>query len=159
MIKRPKLNFSDWIKWDRDVYEQLNTRQLPFSSDLEWPGIYVWAWFAEMPISKMSLNRPPKEILYIGESKRPLRNRIDQFSKGYFSNHRSHDGGRRCAEMTNGLKGNLYLCFAPVHLENEPDDFWEDIYHWSRAFLHFAERTVIWNYVKHWGKRPQANDT
>jgi hypothetical protein len=159
MIKRPKLMFSAWHRWDTEMARGLPNKRLPFSDELEWPGIYVWAWFNESPNDRLSLLKPPREILYVGEAKRPLRERLNQFSQSYFSSVKGHDGGLRVSKMTKQKDGNLYLSYFSLRMDNEPPDFFTDIYHWSRAFLHYAERVVIWQYVRCWGRRPDANNT
>ncbi len=158
MITEPDIQFSDWKQWDESCRQLLTQRALPYSLELEWPGIYVWAWAEKTPTAeKMDIRNPPESVIYVGEAKGSLRRRIRQFDKSYFCQSSGHDGGQRCRLITSPQKGALYLAY--FSLNTVPVEFWQDRHHWSRPFLHHVERTLIWNYVRLWHRRPDGNRT
>lgn len=159
MIDESEIVFSPWHPWNESLRRPLRKGELPYSPDLEWPGIYVWAQFLTQPDASLQIEHPPQGILYIGESKKPLKKRIHQFAKSCSLGSSGHAGGRRTQTVLAQDPGDLYLCYFSLNLINEPHDFWQDVCHWSRPFLHYVERKLVWQYVRLWGQRPQCNNT
>ena len=159
MIQEPEVRFSCWQEWSESCRTELVKRCLPYSADLEWPGVYVWCWSEDPPQEPRDMTHPPEQVMYIGEAKKPLRGRVNGFAKGFYLGSTAHSGGQRCAGLVASRPGRLYLSYYSLVLESEPSDFWHDIHHWSRPFLHFVERTAIWRYVRLWGDIPPGNRT
>jgi len=152
-ITPPDVTFTQW--------EAVNC--LKFSkhhSSLCWPGIYVWAWFPQSPSPILQLTAPPKEIIYIGEAKIPLWKRMGQFARSFAKPSSQHSGGGRCGKEFRDRQGELYASWFPLQPKKALPDFCKrDIHHWSRPFLHFVERTLIWHYVRQHGSKPFGNRT
>lgn len=160
LLPEPEIAFSPWHKWDATASLMMRKRALPFSADLEWPGLYAWAAFSGTPPpGRLRLSSPPKEIVYIGEAKKPLRKRLNQFGRSFVNGSSGHEGATCLRRAMRGAPARLCFSYFSLSLPAEPEDFWQDIRHWSRPFLHYAERLLLWNYVRHWRRIPKANRT
>jgi hypothetical protein len=150
-IYRPRVSFSPWAP-ARSI--AISRRESALCS----PGIYVWGWFSAQPLAPLRLSVPPMEIVYIGEAKGPLWKRMRQFQNSFMGSSAAHAGGGRCRKRFEDDLGDLWVCWFSLPLP-DPGICQRDIHHWSRPFLHHVERTLIWQYVKRWGRKPFENRT
>mgnify|MGYP005991260625 CR=1 FL=1 len=162
-IAEPGIEFSEWILWNPNEQPKTIIQDAGLTDSLQFPGIYLWAC-AEGKPTAMSIDNPCREITYVGEAKKVLKKRIQQFARSCFFNSNSHQGGRQCGQHLKDSNLNLFLSACSFAIEDEngtplPRNVWEKPDHWLRPFLHFVERTIIWNYTKHWGQRPMCNRT
>jgi hypothetical protein len=147
----PPVVFSDWLSGKSLDFTHRNL-------ELSCPGIYVWAWFDEPPSSRLALSSPPRQIVYIGEAKIPLRIRMRQFVKSFENPRPSHAGGGRCGALCRDKMGTLFASWFALRLKT-PESCRKQPDHWSRPFLHHIERALIWQYVQDFHEKPVGNAT
>lgn len=137
-----KVKFLPWEKW-------INQRKLFKDKNYptKYPGVYLLANSGKVPTS---VNPIPECICYIGETRRTLRKRLNDFHRSAFENKRGHSGGKTYGK--NFLKKNvgkeLYCSIYPVkHKDKQIRD----------AHILYIERKLIWDYVKKWKELPACN--
>lgn len=137
----PDIIFSEWYSWD-DVKNIPNGHRT---------GLYIIARFDEKPIGPAQPDA--KEIIYIGEThgkSQCISKRLQIFFKAAHIGEKihKHSGGNRFNRTIGKDLSNMYAAgFAPI-LENV-----EAI----NPFIFYAERKLIWDYVRRWQKMPICN--
>ena len=136
-MKLPKIEFSPWFKW-----KERNKIQ---NSDK--PGVYTLSKFRTVPsgrVDPLDVN-----IIYFGETcNQSLKGRWNQFHRSAFYSKRGHSGGRSYMEVYGDMGLDLYVAAMPVVIANE------DL---RSAFIRFAERKLILDFVMRWKKLPKCN--
>ena len=136
-MELPKIRFSRWFRWkERDRIE---------NSDK--PGVYMLSKFRNMPLGRadpLDVN-----IIYFGETcSQSLKERWNQFHRSAFYSRRGHSGGRSYMEVYGDMGSDLYVAAMPVVVANE------DL---RSAFIRFAERKLILDFVMKWKKLTKCN--
>jgi hypothetical protein len=121
--KRPRM--SGWVHW-------------PNRSVINHPGVYVLAHLRMVP--KGPADHTIQDVIYIGESSKPLRSRWLAFHRSASSGKRSHSGGRNYNEQFKKLNRSLHVAWLEIEelnesLRNAKIRYWE-----RRLLLEFAER-------------------
>lgn len=133
--------FQPWTHWSK--------REGIQRCDL--PGVYVLARFESQPPDEV--DPTCVEVIYIGETSRnSLSGRWYQFRRSAFELKGGHSGGwtfaaRFCDNKVGPAPAWLHVAAVPVDL-HEPH---------ASAFIRFAERRLIWEYVQRHGVMPQCN--
>lgn len=133
---------SSWMPWlERDKLEHL-----------KYPGVYLIGKY-----NKNSVNEDTFDILYIGETKRTLKTRLNEFHKSAFINKARHSGGNIFKFRFLPESVWNFFCEYPVpewlfckvisfkNIENE------------RILIPSFESLLIDNYIKHHKKIPPCN--
>jgi hypothetical protein len=140
-IQTPEIQFSEWYSWD-------DVKSIPHG---ERRGLYIIARFDKKPTGVANPNA--KEILYIGEThgkSQSIHKRLTMFFKAARVGDmiHKHSGGNRFNRELAGDLNNIYAAgFAPI-VE-------DDCY--LNAFIFYAERKLIWDYIVKWGTIPACN--
>ena len=131
----PKITFSGWTGWG-------SRREIP---DASAPGVYLLGRFAIVPRRVDPLNA---NIVYIGETVgQSLIERWRQFDRSAFQEKDGHSGGWTYGDLISKKPHNLFVAAMPVVLD-EPE---------RSAFIRFAERSLIWDFVQRHGAFPKCN--
>ena len=137
VVKQLLSAFSDWTPWSARA-------QLPARS----PGLYMLARFAGAPPPvKPSLS---SNVIYIGETcGQSLHSRLYQFNRSGFLGKFGHSGGSTFASTYQAEQNPewLFVAIAEVSLL-EPQ---------ASAYIRYAERALLWEYVQQHGVYPQCN--
>ena len=136
-MEPPKIRFSRWFRWkERNRIE---------NSDK--PGVYMLSKFGTMPSARAdSLD---VNVIYFGETcSQSLKERWNQFNRSAFYAKRGHSGGRSYRKVYGDKGLDLYVAAMPVDVANEDLRF---------AFIRFAERKLILDFVLRWRKLPKCN--
>lgn len=134
------VQFSEWMRW----------QEYPSHPDSKHPGVYLLGRFDSFP---PTLSCFDENIIYIGETvNQTLKERLYQFGRSAFRRTLGHSGGRTFSDKLLGGVGQdapswLYVALFPVTL-TEPC---------LSAYIRFAERKLIWDYVQTWNALPQCN--
>lgn len=136
-MEPPKIRFSRWFRWkERDRIE---------NSDK--PGVYMLSKFGTVPSGRadpLNLN-----IVYFGETcSQSLKERWNQFNRSAFYAKPGHSGGRSYKEVYGDKGSDLYVAAMPVMFARE------DL---RSAFIKFAERKLILDFVMRLKKLPKCN--
>jgi len=135
------LTFEPWLHWD-------NRAETP---NHDRPGVYVLARFDETPCTEV--DPTAAEIIYIGETcSQTLADRWYQFGRSAFQQKSGHSGGwtfaaTYCDNRVMPPPAWLYVAALPVALD-EPH---------ASAFIRYAERRLIWEFVQRHGIMTPCN--
>ncbi len=145
---------------DRDVekpYEQTQLPEVVFSPWSPWnkraslhranaPGVYLLAHWDSPPPGPA--NPEAREIIYVGETTRPLKKRWSEFHTSATTAEKAHSGGRTYHKIFAGHIENLYVAAFPVAgLGNVI----------GRLFCKYVERKLLLDYGLKWGIAPRVN--
>lgn len=126
-------HFPGWKPWDsRTEFEEL-----------AWPGVYVIGVFDRRPRRVFPL---PSEVVYVGQTTRKLRERLDEFHESASTGRSGHSGGCRFHLTGHALRG-AWLSVLPVRLP--PGE--------QRGAITVLEGLLIWAYSRSWGRPPACN--
>lgn len=136
-METPKIEFSAWYRWnERGRIE-----------NFQRPGVYMLAKFKPAPLG--SANPLDENIIYFGETcNQNLKQRWNQFEDSAFEQKRGHSGGRTYGDVYGDKGSDLYVAAMPVTTAN-------DIH--RSAFIRFAERKLILDFVTKWKRLPSCN--
>lgn len=135
-----EIMFSEWMQWS--TYCQ--------HPGIDNPGVYILARFADsMPASPDPLGL---NVIYVGETCKSLKIRLEQFSRSAFQCKNGHSGGWKFNdEFNNGKPANppswLFVSILPVMMEETRQSAW----------IRLIERKIIWEFACKWQKLPQCN--
>lgn len=136
-ILEPPRTFSRWLPW-------ADRKKLPGG---EFAGIYALARFESEPPPDAGIL--DENIVYIGETcENSLVGRLAQFNRSAFLGKDGHSGGWTYRDRFADTGDALYVSVCPVADLAEPH---------RSAFIRWAERQSLWDYVKRWGRRPVCN--
>ena len=114
------LKLSRWHKW-------------PIQHPEEFSGVYVLAHLPKPP--KGTADHTMEEVVYIGETSKPLRLRWAQFSRSARTKDtRGHSGGRAYFNEFKGLRKDLHVAWLPI-TEKNPSLRDAKIKYWERCLL------------------------
>ena len=136
-----RYQFQPWVSWLRRCESQHCDR----------PGVYILARFDSPPSG--IVDPTVAEIIYIGETcKNSLGGRWLAFNRSAFEQKDGHSGGRTfaakyCHNRVVQPPPWLHIAALPVELD-EPH---------ASAFIRYAERHLIWEYVQRHGAMPPCN--
>ena len=121
--KRPEM--SRWVKW-------------PTLDRVGRPGVYVLAHLEKVP--RGPADHTVAEVVYIGESSRPLHVRWLAFNRSAISGKKSHSGGRSYNAQFKKPHSTLHVAWLHIDEGNKSllrikTKYWE-----RRLLLEFAEK-------------------
>ncbi len=129
--------FSKWISWS-------DRKGIP---GVEFAGVYALARFENQPPAEVDILH--QGVVYIGETcENSILGRLSQFNRSAFAGKDGHSGGWSYRSRFADAGESLYVSVCPVEDLAEP---------FRSAFIRWAERQSLWDYVKRWGRRPVCN--
>jgi hypothetical protein len=136
-ITEPRRTFTRWTRW-------ADRKQIQGG---DFAGIYALARFQSAP--PVAADILDEGIVYIGETcENSLLGRLSQFNRSAFLGKDGHSGGWTYRALFADAGDTLYVSVCPVPDLAEPH---------RSAFIRWAERQSLWDYVKRWGRRPVCN--
>jgi hypothetical protein len=143
----------DWMLWQR-LDEDAKTLAghfpgwKPWASrtefpELSWPGVYVIGVFATKPGRVFPL---PQEVVYVGQTTRTLRERLDEFDDSASTGRDGHSGGCTFHKSGRALP-DTWVSVLPVRLPPGEQD----------GAITVLEGLLIWAYSRKWGRPPACN--
>src|SRR3989442_15958260 len=139
-MQTPSIRFTNWRPWSKRI--------LMGKAILNLPGVYLLAHFSHCPAGRA---RPDsKQVVYVGETcSQTLKTRWNQFDATVRGGS-GHSGGwnYHLSFRTDKPRKDLFVAAMPVDQLNEE---------LRPSFIRYAERKLIWDYGKKWGKPPQCN--
>jgi hypothetical protein len=129
--------FSDWTPWAERA--RLPTKRR---------GLYMLASFNDVPLPvRPSLSY---KLIYIGETcGQSLHSRLYQFNRSGFLGKFGHSGGATFAKTSQAEQNPEWLFVATAEvLLDEPQ---------ASAYIRYAERALLWQYVQQHGEYPSCN--
>ena len=115
--------------------------------DAEFPGVYLLAQFADTPPDCVDCTC--KNVVYIGEScDQSIGKRLYQFNRSAFQSKDGHSAGWTYGTKLGDDGRTLFVSAFPVRIVEQVA---------CSAFVRFAERKLIWEYVRMWGALPVCN--
>jgi hypothetical protein len=133
----PLFEFAPWTAWS-DRYS---------IQGIDKPGIYLLARFPGDP--PVAVDPASSNVIYVGEScDQCISKRLYDFHRSAFLSKPGHSAGWTYAETFGDDGAFLFVSAFPVVLEEEAA---------RSAFIRFAERKLLWEQVRLWGRLPSCN--
>lgn len=111
--------------------------------EIAWPGIYLIGVFSKRPANVLPL---PKQVVYVGQSSRPLRHRLDEFEMSVRGKP-GHSGGWAYRERVAQNLNSGFVSVLPVRQPAAVRDM----------AIGLLERILIWEYTVRWRCSPRCN--
>ncbi len=132
------IQFSVWKAW---------SKRDSIKNSGKYPGIYLLAQFPDGPPRKVNISS--KNIVYVGETVgQTLQGRWYQFDRSAFRGKFGHSGGKTYRIIIGRSSRSLFVSAFPVTYDTET---------FSKAYIRYVERLLLYHYVRKHGDFPKCN--
>lgn len=136
---KPKSNvtFGPWTEWK----DRPGVKVAPRAA-----GVYLLAYFSEIPVTAPNAGELPREVIYVGDSKdlkrRPLRDRHNRVHKRFLD------------LFGKGAESNLYVSVAELYTLAEDLNSGAVEYACQRTHSVYLESRLAWEFAQRHGQPP-----